>query len=63
MQSNVYLINLFHILVNNMKTFRDKHFKNKIDPKVAYYDCIRTCELNISNKQGVEILILNAHFH
>jgi len=25
--------------VIDMKTFRDKHFKNKLDPKAAYYDC------------------------
>ena len=38
----------------NMKTFRDNHFKNKLDPKVAYYDCIRSCELNTSTEKGVE---------
>ena len=36
------------------KTFRDKHFKNKLDPKAAYYDCIRSCELNTSTEQGSE---------
>ena len=39
----------------DMKTFRDKYFKNKLDPKAAYYDCIRSCELNTSNEQVVEI--------
>ena len=38
----------------DMKTFRDKHFKNKLDPKAAYYDCIRSCELNTSTEQGSE---------
>ena len=37
-----------------MNTFRDKHFKNNLDPKAAYYDCIRSCELNTSTEQGVE---------
>ena len=37
-----------------MKTFRDKHFKNKFDPKAVYYDCIRSCEINTSTEQGVE---------
>ena len=37
-----------------MTTFRDKHFKNKLDPKNAYYDCIRSCELKTSTEQGVE---------
>ena len=38
----------------DMKTFRDKHFKNKLDPKAAYYDCIRSCELNTSAEQVSE---------
>ena len=41
-----------------MKTFRDKHFKNKLDPKAAYYDCIRSCELNTSTEQGKENCIV-----
>ena len=41
-----------------MKTFRDKHFKNKLDPKAVYYDCIRSCELSISTEQGVENCII-----
>ena len=24
-----------------MNTFRDKYFKNKLDPKATYYECIR----------------------
>ena len=42
----------------DMKTFRDKHFKNKLDPKAAYYDCIRSCELNTSTEQGTENCIV-----
>tara|TARA_Y100000589_G_scaffold253259_1_gene241987 strand:+ start:500 stop:685 length:186 start_codon:yes stop_codon:yes gene_type:complete len=41
-----------------MKTFRDKHFKNELDPKAAYYDCIRSCELNTSTEKGVENCIV-----
>ena len=37
-----------------MTTFRDKQFKNKLDPKAAYYECIRSCEINKSTEQGVE---------
>lgn len=37
-----------------MTTFRDKHLKNKLDPKAAYYECIRSCEINKSTEQGVE---------
>ena len=38
----------------DMKTFRDKHFKNNLDPKAAYYDCIISCELNTSTEQDSE---------
>ena len=28
-----------------MNTFRNKQFKNELDPKYAFYDCLRSCEL------------------
>ena len=28
-----------------MNTFRNKQFKNQLDPKYAFYDCLRSCEL------------------
>ena len=37
-----------------MTTFRDKYYKNQLDPKLAYYDCIRSCELKTSTEKGVE---------
>ena len=37
-----------------MTTFRDKHIKNRLDPKAAYYECIRSCELSISTEQGAK---------
>jgi len=45
---------LFGKLINQLKkierslimnTFRDKLFKNELDPKYAFYDCLRSCEL------------------
>lgn len=36
-----------------MTTFRDKHFKNELDPKAAYYECVRSCEINKSTEQSV----------
>ena len=42
-----------------MNTFRDKYFKNKLDPKAAYYECIRSCEINKSTEKGVKNCILN----
>ena len=45
-----------------MNTFRDKHFKNKLDPKAAYYECIRSCEINKSTEKGVKNCILKCNF-
>ena len=41
-----------------MTTFRDKHYKNILDPKVAYYDCIRSCELKTSTEKGVKNCVI-----
>ncbi|MDC3121655.1 hypothetical protein OA438_00910 [Prochlorococcus sp. AH-716-J21] len=37
-----------------MNTFRNKQFKNELDPKYAFYDCLRSCELNSSSKKNSE---------
>jgi len=37
-----------------MNTFRNKQFKNELDPKYAFYDCLRTCELNSANENSLE---------
>ena len=37
-----------------MTTFRDKFFKNKLDPKAVYYDCIQSCEINTSIEKVLE---------
>ena len=37
-----------------MNTFRNKHFKNELDPKYAFYDCLRSCELKSANKNSLE---------
>ena len=34
-----------------MNTFRNKHFKNELDPKYAFYDCLRICELKINSEK------------
>ena len=36
-----------------MNTFRDKQFKNKLDPKFTYYECIRSCELKSANEKSL----------
>jgi len=45
-----------------MTTFRDKHIKNKLDPKTSYYDVIRSCEINKSKEQTVENCISECKF-
>ena len=37
-----------------MNTFRNKHFKNELDPKYAFYDCLRSCELKSSSETNLE---------
>ena len=37
-----------------MNTFRNKHFKNELDPKYAFYDCLRSCELKSDSENSLE---------
>ena len=37
-----------------MNTFRNKQFKNQLDPKYSFYDCLSSCELKISSKKLLE---------
>ena len=37
-----------------MNTFRNKHFKNELDPKYAFYDCLRSCELKSASENSLE---------
>ena len=37
-----------------MNTFRNKQFKNELDPKYAFYDCLRSCELKSSSEKLLE---------
>ena len=37
-----------------MNTFRNKQFKNELDPKYAFYDCLRSCELESDYKKSLE---------
>ena len=37
-----------------MNTFRNKQFKNELDPKYAFYDCLRSCELKSSSNKTLE---------
>ena len=42
-----------------MHTFRNKQFKNELDPKYAFYDCFRSCELSINYKKSLEECVDN----
>ena len=37
-----------------MNTFRNKQFKNQLDPRYAFYDCLRSCELESSSEKLLE---------
>ncbi len=37
-----------------MNTFRNKQFKNELDPKYAFYDCLRSCELKSATENSLE---------
>ena len=37
-----------------MDTFRNKQFKNQLDPKYVFYDCLRSCELKNSSEKLLE---------
>ena len=37
-----------------MNTFRNKHFKNELDPKYAFFDCLRSCELKSNYENSLE---------
>ena len=37
-----------------MNTFRNKYFKNELNPKYAFYDCFRSCELKSASENSLE---------
>jgi hypothetical protein len=40
-----------------MNTFRNKQFKNQLDPSYAFYDCLLSCELKSSSEKSLEQFI------
>ena len=42
-----------------MNTFRNKQFKNQLDPKYAFYDCLRSCELKSNHEKSLEECVAN----
>ena len=37
-----------------MNTFRNKQFKNELDPNYAFYDCLRSCEIRSNSEKSLE---------
>ena len=46
-----------------MNTFRNKHFKNKLDPIANYYECIRSREINKSTEKSEKFAFYNAKYN
>ena len=42
-----------------MNTFRNKQFKNELDPKYAFYDCLRSCEIKSNSENSLEECVEN----
>ena len=42
-----------------MNTFRNKQFKNELDPKYAFYDCLRSCQIKSNSEKSLEEWVEN----
>ena len=42
-----------------MNTFRNKQFKNELDPKYAFYDRLRSCEIKRNTEKSLEECVEN----
>ena len=42
-----------------MNTFRNKQFKNELDPKYAFYDCLRNYEIESNSENSLEEFVEN----
>ena len=42
-----------------MNTFRNKHFKNELDPKYAFYDCLSSCQIKSNSENSLEECVEN----
>ena len=42
-----------------MNTFRNKQFKNELDPKYAFYGCLRSCEIKSNSEMSLEECVEN----
>ena len=42
-----------------MNTFRNKQFKNELDPKYAFYNCLGSCEIESNSENSLEECVEN----
>ena len=42
-----------------MNTFRNKQFKNELDPEDTFYDCLRSCEFKSNSEKSLEYCVYN----
>ena len=45
-----------------MISFRDKNFKNSLDPNFTTYECIRSCEIQRSTEQSLENCLISCEW-
>ena len=45
-----------------MNSFRDKNFKNSLDPNFTSYECIRSCEIQRSTEQSLENCLISCEW-
>ena len=45
-----------------MNSFRDKNFKNWLDPNFTTYDCILSCEIQRSTEQSLENCLISCEW-
>ena len=45
-----------------MNSFRDKNFKNSLDPNFTTYDCVRSCEIQRSTEQSLENCLISCEW-
>ena len=46
-----------------MNTFWNKQFKNELDPKYAFYDCLRGCVLKSNSEKSLEECVDNCELN
>ena len=63
--NNIWLDKLINQLEKKIKgslimnTFRNKQFKNELDPEDTFYVCLRSCELKSNSEKSLEECVDN----